>query len=136
VSSLFEALAAGRTVDDPGPWLLAVARNMASDRTQSLRRATPAEDVQNDEESAAHTVALLEALAQKDWVRSAIKLAQDEGDTTVLRVVGTWLDINERDGKPPSSRTVGARAEVSHQGVLDALQRFGGYLERTKEDGL
>jgi DNA-directed RNA polymerase specialized sigma24 family protein len=135
VSTLFEAMKAGRTIDDPGAWLLGVARNMASDRTQSLIRATPTEDVPDDAESEAGAAALLEALAQRDWVRSALKVAQDEGDTTVLRVVVSWLDIHERDGKPPSSRTVGDRAEVSHQGVLDALERFGRYLQRTAQGG-
>jgi hypothetical protein len=135
ISTLFEALTAGRTIDNPGAWLLGVARNMAIDSTQSLLRATPTEDVQDDGETETNAAALLEALGQNDWIWSALRLAREEGDTTVFRVVVSWLDINECDGKPPSSRAVGDRAEVSHQGVLDALKRFGRYLDRTAEDG-
>lgn len=135
VSTLFEALTAGRPIDNPGAWLMGVARNMSIDRTQRLVRTTPTEDVQDDGEGDTGAAALLDALAQKDWIWSALRLAREEGDTTAFRVVVSWLDINECDGKPPSSRAVGARAEVSHQAVLDALKRFGGYLDRTAEDG-
>lgn len=133
VAALFEATRAERRIDDPAAWLIALARNRAYDRWRALQRTRPHDEPNLAAETplrgddAIHR--LVDALADRDTVRRAIRAALDVDDGTVVRVVGAWLDHYETTGEVPSIRTVGARAEVPHSTVAKALRRFARYLE-------
>lgn len=137
VSELFEALTQNRDVDKPGAWMLGAASNMALTRLASLTRSGLTQDPQVSSgeiaDESPEVAAIIDALADKARVRAAIRAALADEDRTVVRVVVSWLDLYERSNDAPASRAVGKRAGISHQGVADALRRFGEYLSRIPE---
>ena len=136
ITALYEA-AFGRTqaIEEPAAWLVAVARNKAYDSWKAQQRTTPTETPADHEQLVDSDVAtsLVDALADRQQVRSAIRSAIAAGDRTVVRIVVAWLDLYELTGKAPSVRQVAHRSEVPRSTVSKAMHRFEGYLRAVDE---
>lgn len=137
ITALFEATRAQRQIAEPFAWLIATARNAAYDRWKAEQRTTPAEDpaesIELTPEGEDALQSLIDALADRQLVKLAIRAALAADDRTVVRVVVAWLDLYETTGAVPPVRRVGTRADVPASTVAKALSRFARYLRTTPD---
>lgn len=122
-------------VHNPAAYLTRLARNRAIDEFRRSRRqdvSMPDEFVDMAEDD--RTSALLDASVTAANVERALNAAHAAGDQIGVRIVGTWLDLAQKNGVEPSSREVGRGAGVSHTSVNQALKRFRNYLLLPDDD--
>jgi DNA-directed RNA polymerase specialized sigma24 family protein len=137
ITALFEAARGGREIQEPAAWMMTVARRGAYDAWKALQRTVPSEDPLGaaplPQEAEDGILQLIDALADRQLVKRAIRAALAADDRTVIRVIVAWLDLYETTGQVPSVRTVEARTGVPHSTVAKALTRFAKYLGRAAE---
>lgn len=122
---LRESRRRGRSVENAGGWLVAVAKNLARDRLRRLANEPKfAEQPATDDD----TARLLDQLTTKEAIRDGIARAVRVRDHVCVAVVTEWLDLATESGERPSSRAVATRCGCSHTTVNQALDRFHGYL--------
>lgn len=114
-----------KALDEAGAWLIRVGGNLARDR---LKKLDPTPLLNEDRVADDQATRMLERLADKDHVDSAMGTAIREGDDVAVCVIRDWLDLYGETKKAPSSRTVAQHCGYSHRTVQMALRRFGGYL--------
>jgi DNA-directed RNA polymerase specialized sigma24 family protein len=122
-----QAIRRGRLDENrsPAAYLITIARNEAVSRLRSPRRE-PVSTLPVQEDPLLY--GFLERQAARSDVESAWQKARRRQDTTVLRVVSSWLDLAAQLGRRPTSREVGRKAAVSHTAVRQALERFRSYF--------
>lgn len=110
----------------PG-YLVRVLQNLARDVVRELRREEASGDIRPDPDDDA-VARLLDAQADAQRVRTAMRLAVADGQHDLVRIVRCWLNLAEHLGRPPTLREVAGRAAVSHTTVRSALVHFRAYF--------
>lgn len=132
-----KVLGAGPLSDAPGgsPWgyLLRIAINLTVDRyrhqSSEAMASRPLQALSETEHPSDDNVArLFDRYATADLIEAALRVAVENKDAAVTRVIATMLDRIASTGGIPSSRTIGEHLNLSHTAVQKAQQRFRGYL--------
>jgi DNA-directed RNA polymerase specialized sigma24 family protein len=117
-------------------YLIEIARNLGKDLARKdfrgrelptdwadLAAGSPPVPVDDDE-----IARLLDARADSERVRAALRRSVVDGRHDLVRIVRAWLNLASKLGRSPSSREVGAQVGLSHTTVQTALVAFRGYF--------
>jgi DNA-directed RNA polymerase specialized sigma24 family protein len=108
---------------NPAAYLTRTARNKGIDMVNDQKREQPSEITDQGEEDP-DLQSVIDGLASKRLVQTAMESAVAAGDHGVNDVIRVWLDMAAELRRPPTTREVGAALEISHTEVQNRLRRL------------